>query len=459
MASGILKSGLAVVTIFLIVAYLVFHNFFALAAIAGIVLVMLLFSELRVFSLSILFFLEFFVLTLGYGTNTFIGLRVGYFDIFLLLSSILFLLESFVRRESLRKLFPFALLFSLFLLLVSLSAILNPGYYELSLRNIQFFAIEPALIVFVAYYTIRRISDLENNMIVIAIVSLVLNAIYLKTLVDISGSIAPTEIFDIGEISYSIEGTLFFNKNIFGTVQLLLLPLLIAFALRRGKPVFRIILILSSLSSLLVINSVLSRGVVASLALATMGVLILRSRKKVASLIVILFFALTAYALAEATGTLSLYVKRVQEVDLNRLELIFSSVEIMENKPLFGVGPTEQHFIDAMSEYVRVSRGFVYAHPHNSYLQTATFFGIPALVLLLLLQMLLFFPLWRLPRDHNPIITTALIVSLSAFFLEMLTDYVYYHYNTNHAFWMAAALSIVWTDLLGKRGEEKDLTP
>ncbi len=460
MIAQALRVLLAAATIFCIVAYLVFGNFFALAALGGVGVIYVLSSQLRVFTLPLLFFLEFVVFTLGYGTNTFLGFRLGYFDILLFIAFVYFMLIHLTSPAERTRPIPYLPYFAFYLLFAGLATLLNPGYFDLSMRSLQLYVIEPPMLVFLAYFTVRNREDLRLNVLFISAVLLLVNLMYIRTIWSLTGSLTPTSLTQLGELKEVVAGPLFTNKNAFGSVQIVLLPILVGYALVSRRILSRVWLWLAAISSLLAINNTLSRGVVVSIGLAFLLVMVLKSRKRLLAAMSGSFFLLVAVAVAVASGTFELYAQRATSGDINRLELISYTFELLRRHPFMGIGPTEFHFIDALREFAQVGTGFVFAHPHNSYLQLASFLGIPALLVIMALLGVHFLRLWQVTElPGNRLLGLSFLVSHLAFYLDMGTDFVFFHNHSAHAFWFVFGLSIVWMSLKGDPATTQDANP
>ena len=176
-----------------------------------------------------------------------------------------------------------------------------------------------------------------------------------------------------------------------------------------------------------------------------MLVALLSGGRVVGNLISIVAVSAALFAVSVATGLLEVMANRFAAGDLNRIELLHQVSTIIGNYPIFGVGMHEAYYQDAMRDLGIISISGVYAHPHNSYLQAAAFFGLPGMILLVSILANICILLFRTPAEGSDrYLRTGFLTAVIAMLVDSSTDFILFNMYSSHAFWITAAVALAW---------------
>ncbi|MBL7033517.1 MAG: O-antigen ligase family protein [Candidatus Delongbacteria bacterium] len=428
---------------------------------AGLAILPLFFSRLSVHLFSILLFLD--VILLGVfnrGTFTFVGLRVGFFDIFIL-SSTFILFFRFRTRISFQMLLPF----SVYLLLFSLSVLFKPEIMESGTFYWQLFAVENLLILILAMMVIdsKREARLLLGSVTVLMSLVVLYFFYRYWQ---HGQISFGGIAEDRETTVLAfpEGSAYGNKNAMAGQILPVMMMLMVFAFELKSKTLRLVSGLVATLAFLVILASASRGAAIAGIGSTAFYLGLRFRSGRLSIIPLILVSLVAVTLALESDMGQRLLDRVlirgdkQEAaltDYNRLSLIKTSAALIKRHPLLGIGFDEQNFMLENEKYNFSDK--VWAHPHNSYLHLWVFGGTLTFIGLIWVVSRLASPTWKLLRKRlNDPLLLAVATALIALLLDFGTDRTFFVGPISHLFFMLLAGSCIYSGYLLREYEEQE---
>ena len=437
--------GGAILVSLVIFAFAGLGNLFALAAIGALFMLTVIFSPLRVFTIPLAFFLDHIVISMGYGTNTIVGLRAGYFDIFLVLCCSYYFVENMVQTHRLRVKLPNLWLWAFWILLGVVNIALFHNHLSQSMSSFQYLFIEPPLIVFAAVYTVRSRRDLLLAVFGTGLVLFGANLFYIRQFYQTTGSLMPGSISALIDVKHEVSGTMFGNKNVFGAVNLVLALVVFFVGRVAEKRYIRWTYYTFALSGLLIVLMMLSRGVILSMTLAFVLVTLIDGGKIVEKAITLFIAFLGVFSLMVATGVFELFQSRFAEGDIARLELLHQALVLIARFPVFGVGLHEFYFQDAMQDLDLITTHFIFAHPHNSYLQAAVFVGVPGLFVLVTILFRTYTRVFRERlSDDGRYIRTAFLMAMTAFLIDSGSDFLLFNVFSAHAFWFVAGMATAW---------------
>jgi O-antigen ligase len=427
---------------------------------ASLAVIPVLFTRLSVYLFAILLFLDAIMLgVFSYGGYQLLGLRATFFDLFILVSSLILLIRL-REKASFRFLVPFLI----FLLFFLLSVIHQPQILESGIRYFQLFALENFLILLLALLII----DTKRNARIVlggVVVMMSLVALYFfyrywqHGQIVISGAAGESESLVLA----FPEGSDFSNRNSMAAMVLPVVIMLTVFAFElKSRPVRLVSAVIASLVFILVISSA-SRGA----AVAAFGgigfYLIMRFREGRLSLLPAIFIGLVVAALLMQTGIGKRMYDRVfseednQIVlleDYNRRSLITTSASLIQQHPLLGIGFDEQTFIKENELFN--SSSVVWAHPHNSYLYLWVFGGSLSFIALLWVGFYLAAPIWRALRTRRDPLLMALAAALFGLLLDFGTDRTFFIGPISHLFFMLFAGAFIYAGFLLREEVEEE---
>jgi O-antigen ligase len=140
------------------------------------------------------------------------------------------------------------------------------------------------------------------------------------------------------------------------------------------------------------------------------------------------------------------------EEEVSRASMWIYTRGIIAEHPLLGIGFGEKQFINAMHEtdFQQHFGRDTLDNPHNSYLQSAVYAGIPCIALFVLANLALLMRAARIVWNgqksaHPPTETFGLAVGILGFLLSMYPDMHLYTANLAPLYWMFAGLLLAFT--------------
>ncbi|MFA7329608.1 MAG: O-antigen ligase family protein [Candidatus Delongbacteria bacterium] len=433
----------ALLTITALVGALVLNLAYLYPILGALLLGLFILLKLDHLFLGLLLAAEGFVFgALGYGANTLLGLRVGYSDLLLLGLAIAALIRMAINRDPPEGQSRTLVLFFVWMLLFAVNVAVHPDVMEAGLSKFQLFCVDPFLIFLVGTRSLDRRDRLETALIALALVALPLGLMVAKNWVA-AGLRSDDAVLDANTLREATLDTtfMFSNKNISASMFAALTPLFLGAAGALRSTLGRIVCGLAAATGAAVVFLALSRGSLVALAVGLLvyGGLGLRSRKTFAIVGVVSAAVLTA-VLAQV-GLLEPILARFQEsTDFNRLELLRSSLSMLADYPLTGIGMSEFSFLEML--YFHSQSDVNLVHPHNSFLQMAVFGGIP---LFLAFFGVLVSALWGGKREpaEDPDwrrMQVASLASVVVFLVNMLTDFIYFNSISCFTFWILVSV-------------------
>lgn len=430
---------LAILTIIAIVGSFVFKIAYLYPVIASIGLVLLVKLKLEHYTFALLLMTESLIFgILGYGANRIVGLRVGYSDLLLLSLGVIIIIRLGLKKVQITGNGQVMAVFMLWMLIFALGIFAHPEVIEAGLSKFQLMCVDPFLIYIIGISSLRSKEQIRKAILAIALVVIPL-AIWTIWHWLFSSFGSGENIIDaeaLREATAEID-YMFRNKNLSGALFASLIPLFIG-SLVTGKSIIeRIVYAIAVIISFAVVISSLSRGSNVSLiiGLSILAMTLGKSRFKV--LITSAVLMLVVIGIMNSLGFLDAISQRFETVvDFDRLGLFKSSLLMLTDYPLMGIGMSEASFQEAIYLYSRNDVNLV--HPHNSYLQMAVFGGIP----LLLTFLGLIFVILRKNVGAYDIslkqqqMRVGISVSIVVFMINMLTDYTYFNSVTCYLFWI-----------------------
>jgi probable O-glycosylation ligase (exosortase A-associated) len=234
-------------------------------------------------------------------------------------------------------------------------------------------------------------------------------------------------------------GGMLSDNNDFALALCMGLPMLLNLGLSEHRPLMRRVFLGTVPLTMLTIMATHSRGAFLAVT-ATIGVLVWRSRNRVAGVALALTVALAAWIIAPESYVQRLLTIKQYETEgsaKGRLDAWKVAFNMIASNPMLGVGfdkfqrnykhydPNVTLQDDSNVEGTRVA--------HNSYLQIWAECGTPAFLLYLSLIGLSFFDLWRLRREAQARYYTSWILTYATMFEASLVAFVVGSFFLNRA--------------------------
>ncbi len=440
------------VAILAVVLGIALRNTFAIALVGGFLFSFFILSRLRMHTLTMALVLEVIVLgQFGFGANTLWGMRAGYVDIFLLFTGGLLLVRRLSVDSDDRPEIPGVTFWLAWVVFLILSVLAHPDVWKDGMRHLQFLALTPFIAYFVGLTILRQKNQVLLLLFGLAFLYLGLGIYYLYVLNSALSSVGYEAMRALIEVGQKETNVIFVNKNITGSIFLVGLPFFVGAFMDSQKFSFRLLFLIASTLSLICVLATLSRGNLAALIIAPSITALLFARNPIRAVIPVASFLVLVLTALVVTGTLDLYMQRFSEggeqIDYSRVELIRISFNALFESPFFGLGLSEQAFIDQI--YRMTHSSILWAHPHNSYLQIAVFAGVPALLAFLLLIGRLFRNLISLRKMTGHVwMNWGMTTGVLAFLVVMLTDFMMFRPYSALVFWVFFTIAIAWERLM-----------
>jgi O-antigen ligase len=421
---------------------------------AGLTILPIFLTRLSVHLFAILLFLEIFLLgVFSKGTFTVLGLRAGFFDIFILISTFVLFLRL-RERVSFKLLLPFMV----YLLLFLLSVLFRPAIIESGTFYWQLLGVENLLILILALLIIESKQDARILLGGVAVlISFV--ALYFLYRYWTNGQITFGGMEDRESLVTAFPlGSTYSNKNSMAAQILPAFIMLTVFAFELKSRTVRVLAAVVAMLIFMVILTSASRGAAISAVGGTVFYLFVRFRSGRFSPVPLLIIGLVGVTLAVQTDQGQRMLDRLfggedtQETiltDFNRMSLIRTSAELIKKHPVLGIGFDEQNFMMENEKYNFSDK--VWAHPHNSYLHMWVFGGTLTFLALLWVGIMLIIPIRRALRTNldDPFLLAA-SAAVVGLLIDFATDRTFFIGPVSHLFFVLLASTSVYAGYLLK---------
>lgn len=254
-------------------------------------------------------------------------------------------------------------------------------------------------------------------------------------------------------------GSLFLNPNLLGAFVVLMTPPFLALVLKEQVKWVRIYLVVVLLFLLFSLVETQSRAPLAVMALCIVififgpvgGISRWKRFGAVAAALLIFAMAMPGFFThaMERFGTIEAE-KDADEV--SRASMWIYTRGIIRENPMLGIGFGEKQFIAAMNEtdFKRRFGRETLDNPHNSYLQSAAYAGIPCIAAFILANVLMLLRAARIAWNgqksaHPPTEIFGLAVAVFGMLLSMYPDMHLYTANLAPLYWLFAGMLLAFT--------------
>jgi len=424
-----------------------------LLLVAGLLVIPVFATRLSIHILTILLFLD--VILLGvfdYGSFRFLGLRAGFFDIFILISSLVFFARLYNKIDY-QQLLPFLVYLVVFLL----SVLFKPHLLQSGAYYWQLFALENMLITFLAITLVDSKRDARVILGGVAVIMTIVG-LYFFTRYWQHGFIS----FGGGEVSREAqvlafpENSPYRNRNSMAAQVVPILVMLIVFTFELKSRLVRLGCAVAAALIFLVVLASTSRGAAVATVGGTGFYLFLRFRAGRLPLFQLVLIGASVVFLTLQTDMGQKLMDRFFQPgsdrselvsDYNRISLIKTSASLIRQSPFLGVGFNEENFL-LENEKFNFS-GTVWAHPHNSYLYIWVFGGTLTFVSLIWVIIHLLMPIWRgFRRKPNDPVLMAVLAAMIGMLIDFATDRTFFIGPVSHLFFALLASAHVYSRFL-----------
>jgi hypothetical protein len=254
-------------------------------------------------------------------------------------------------------------------------------------------------------------------------------------------------------------GSIFLNPNLLGAFVVLMTPPILALVLKEKVKWVRAYLVLVLLFLMFCLVETQSRAPLATMAVCVVififgpvgGISRWKRFAAVAAAVGVFAIAMPGFFMhaKERFGTLE---AEKSEEEVSRASMWIYTRAIIAEHPLLGIGFGEKQFIATMQETdfkQRFGRETL-DNPHNSYLQSAAYAGIPCIALFVLANIIVLMRAARISWNgaksaQPPTETFGLAVAIFGFLLSMYPDMHLYTANLAPLYWMFAGVLLAFT--------------
>ena len=260
-------------------------------------------------------------------------------------------------------------------------------------------------------------------------------------------------------------GSVFLNPNMLGAFAVLTFPLLFVRALNERKNWIRLYAWAGLSSLVFCLVETQSRGPLLAFGITLLVMVFGPSggipRKRLIGFLVLFFMIFVFFMpgfFQHAVERFNLLDKEITTEELSRKGIWLSTLSIIRDYPLGGIGFGEQQFLNVLESYgVREKYGRMLDNPHNSYLQIAVYAGIPTLAVFLLVNSLLIFKSMKMcaTRKTGEIVDPSffgLTVGIVGFLAAIYPDMALFTQNVAPVYWVFFGLLM---SLLAKTSNAK----
>ena len=254
-------------------------------------------------------------------------------------------------------------------------------------------------------------------------------------------------------------GSIFLNPNLLGAFVVLMTPPILALVLKEQVKWVRIYLVVVLLFLLFSLVETQSRAPLAVMALSLVvfifgpvgGISRWKRFAAVAAAGLVFFIAMPGF-FTHAMGRFGTIEAEKDEEEVSRASMWIYTRGIISEHPLMGIGFGEKQFIAAMQE-TDFKRRFcreTLDNPHNSYLQSAAYAGIPCIAIFVLANVVMLLRAGKISWNGQksaqpPTEIFGLAVAVLGFLLSMYPDMHLYTANLAPLYWMFAGVLLAFT--------------
>ncbi len=319
-------------------------------------------------------FIAIFPLIVSFSTTD-PTLAIRFLVLSILLSGVL-LYYLFANKSIYKEVFKHPAMVAFLLVIIGyiFSAVYN-GFSSESIYNIFKLCLLYVFTVVMIQYIIKEgLKSLLNSFICF---SLFLSAIYFYQIITNYSEIMSLKIDSTRNYEFDVIAATMGNKNLLSSIQFLMLPILI-YILTIGKRFFKILSGIAILLFLMTIFQTQTRSVLFALVVFSVSLFLLNKNnfhKKhfIGLILAIVLLLISGYSIMQYTNRYDSFIKEINKtLDFSssaRYKLYHSSLQLIANHPVFGVGPGNWKIDVWQHGLYFESQGTNFAQrPHNDFL-------------------------------------------------------------------------------------------